>query len=240
MAASPARVPFAVLTAQTIALAREYGFEPRQIDAPFDHAVSELPSGSLELTTQSHIARGVGELRAMNLSSGKVDVVTMFLLPVTERALPLYAMQLVSLGGQPIVAVLDARNLYPDELPSRASALLDEAKARFPLSRSEDIPEWYRECRSGHEIFSRPEACEGFDGYCQAHLWLARGLLSEYAASRRVLPAIDAADHRERCRAYLGHHAANSAGKPLMSRAFGEAFTQRYLDDCLFQGDSAA
>lgn len=235
LACAAPRAHFAPLTVMTVGLAREHGFEPRQIDSDFAHAVSELPSGTLTLRTQSHVAPGCGELRTMNLSSGKVDVVTMLLIPTADRQLPLYAMQFVSLGGQPIVAVLDAPTLYdPQEIPSRANALLDAAKARFPLSRSEELPDWYRECRSGHEIFSRPDPGEGFESYCEAHLWLVGGLLADYAGNRRALDAAAAADHRKRCRAYLGHHAANSAGKPLMSRAFGDEFTRRYVEECLF------
>jgi hypothetical protein len=226
---------FAELTAQTIGIAREHGFEVRELGLPFAHAVSELPSGSLTLTTQSLIAEGLGELRAMNLSSSKVDVVTMFLIPETDRDLPVYAMQLVSLGSRPIVAVLDAHALYDGStLRPRSNALLDEAKSRFPVSRSEDMPDWYKECRSGHEIFSRPEPVEGFAGYRDAHLWLVRSLLADYASNGRTLEDAMAALHRERCRAYLRHHAVNSAGKPLMSRAFGDDFTRRYLDECLF------
>jgi hypothetical protein len=229
---------FAELSAKTIAIAREHGFEARELGLPFAHAVSELPSGTLTLTTQSHIAKGVGELRAMNLSSSKVDVVTMFLIPDTHRELPLYAMQLVSLGGRPIVAVLDAHTLCdPTTIRKRSDALLDEAKSRFRVSHSEDMPDWYKECCSGHEIFSRPESCEGFDGYRDAHLWLVRGLLAEYAGEGRLLSDALAAEHRDRCRAYLRHHAVNSAGKPLMSRAFGAEFTHRYLDECLFSAE---
>jgi hypothetical protein len=229
---------FAELTAKTIAIAQEHGFKSRELGLPFAHAVSELPSGTLTLTTQSQIAAGVGELRVMNLSSSKVDVVTMLLIPESHRELPLYAMQLVSLGGRPIVAVLDAHTLCGSAaMQTRSNVLLDEAKSRFPVSRSEDLPEWYRECRSGHEIFSRPEIVEGFDGHCDGHLWLVRGLLADYAGEGRMLTEAATADHRDRCSAYLRHHAVNSAGKPLMSRAFGEEFTHRYLDECLFSAE---
>jgi hypothetical protein len=232
------------VAAQTVAIGKLHGFSPARVEGRFAHAESVLPSGSLRLSTQRLVSAGTGEMRAMSLSSAKVDVLTVFIIPEPRHALALYAMQLVSLGGRPVVAVLDAHTLCDcRETRRRTHTLLDTAKALFPVTSSQDIPEWYQACRSGHEIFSRPAPDDGLATHSRAHLWLVSRLLAQYADNDRRLDPEATEAHRERIAEYLRHHAANSAGRPLMNRAFGEDFSSSYIEDCLFRagvGDSVS
>jgi hypothetical protein len=240
VAAAPRISPFERLAAQTLALASQHGFKNRPVPTDLQVLTASLPSGPVTMTTTRVVAAGLGDLRIMHLLSLKADVVSMFLLPAPSRALPLYAMEFVQLGGKPILGVIDAlAKCDAKDVDALTASIMRDAYKRFPTPQADDRPNWFVECRSGNDIYVRPEAVTDFGALSAAHLWIVEKLLSWYTADILEDSGTSVLQHAEALQRYMSHHAAHSPGRPLLKRSFGEPLAERYLNQCLFKCDLA-
>jgi Ferredoxin-dependent bilin reductase len=229
---------FEQLAALTLALASQHGFKNRPVASDLQVLNAALPSGPVTMTTTRVVAEGLGDLRIMHLLSLKADVVSMFLLPAPSRALPLYAMEFVQLGGKPILGVIDALSKCgANDVDALTASIMRDAHKRFPTPQADDRPDWFVECRSGDDIYVRPEAVADFGALSAAHLWIVEKLFAWYTADILEDSGTGVLQHAEALQAYMSHHAVHSPGRPLLKRSFGEPLAERYLTQCLFKCD---
>lgn len=207
------------------------------IALPEEFAKASRPEkqGTLELTNRFFRIADYGEVRTVLISAPKIDIINLFFFPAPDRDLPLYAMNCVVLGQRPLAAVLDAACLVADMASApRIAEQWQAARAQYRhLPQAEDMPGWYRACRSGHDFFVRPTDGQALAELGQAHRALWRTFLDGIPEAGSLPPQL-AALHQECLVNYKHHHRINSPGIPLLRRSFGESWTEQYLAQILF------
>lgn len=193
----------------------------QRADTVFSARSARLPTG--------------GELRSVHIHGPRIEIINLFHFPAPDRALPIYALEFVVFGRRPIVGVIDAKAL--NDHPFARSLwhdTLTDAHAAFPdLTRADDPPDWYEECRSGLDFFTRPEAVNGLGRLvaCHTRIW------ARLTAAEKVAPRLDStatAAHAVALAHYKDHHRINSPGLPFLHRTFGPEWTDRFLRTALF------
>jgi len=218
----------------TIEIALAAGMEQRSLNPDFASAEKIGPSGSLKCHGQTLFC-GAAELRMVLIESSKIQVLSCFIYPQEDVARPLYAMELVQLGAKPIVAVLDAVAPPGDLSSGFAKSMMSRAHHSVAdMKNATDPPPWFQDCRSGHDIFVRPNSSEDLRRMGLLHLCLVSDyLLALPAAATRDQSATQR--FGEFCRHYKDHHAANSPGLPLMEKSFGSAWTEQFMQQIFFR-----
>jgi Ferredoxin-dependent bilin reductase len=194
------------------------------------------PQGELKLRNRFIEIDHRGEFRGVAITAPKINIAAQFFFPDPRWQLPVFSMEMVVLGAQPMVALVDAKCLLPGLACAAAvDAALDQAHRDFPgLEPAADPPQWYADCRSGRDFFIRPKDRQALQEFSmvQLRIWQAVvALLHDPVA----LDAGQVTDHAARLVAYKDHHRVNSPGVPLLTRSFGGAWTQEYLARYLFR-----
>ena len=215
-------------------LASAAGFQ--QLNIPPDLASVEkvLPSGTLSCKAQSWLGARA-EMRMVVIESPKIQVISCFVYPQVEFALPLYAVELVQLGAKPIIAVIDAVAPIQDPAQTFTRNWLEQAHlAHADLLNADDLPEWFKECRSGLEFFVRPSDQAELQRMGLLHVSLLMSYLQVLPAASQRSPIAATAFERF-TRHYKDHHAAHSPGLPLMHKSFGPEWTKAFMQQCFFR-----
>lgn len=206
--------------------------EARPVPLPEDIAARSVEQGSgrLEFSSSALDCLDAFELRVAHFSGPKIEITNFYVYPRPALALPTLGMQTVTMGRRPIVGVVDALELFRG--PQRPFPPLAEAKAMHAdLGYCDEQPDWFRECRSGADIFLRPTEPE----HLERIVAITSALLGEIVTrARSPEPAPDAQAHGREIQAYKDHHRVNSEGLPLMHSRFGEAWTQRFTEEHFF------
>lgn len=224
---------FETLIADTLAHPTPVSWQP----LPLPAEAARATSGAVVLETTFRLAPGYGELRAVHIGSPRVEIVNLFLFPWATRAAPVFAMEFVRFGPRPVVAVIDAPTVTPH---APQAAALTAAFAAIQAARPEvhwggEMPPWYLECRSGWDLFARPESVAELPALVSAHhaawaayaeqLWGA----GEWAAQGDAATA-----HGQAVEHYKHHHCANSPGLPFLTKTFGADWTAWFTQQVLF------
>ena len=222
------------LLACTTELARIANFQQQSLAPDLASAEKSLPSGTLSCQAQSWLSSSA-ELRVVMLESPKIQVISCFVYPHADVALPLYAMELVQLGAKPIVAVLDAVAPTQDPALSIANSWLNQAHgAHADLANADDPPLWFQQCRSGVDFFVRPSDQAQWQSMGLLHIRLLTSYLQALATAA-PRSAVAAAEFERFTRHYKDHHAEHSPGLPLMHKSFGPQWTERFMQQCFFR-----
>ena len=176
-----------------------------------------------------------GDLRTVHIHGPKVEIINLFHFPAPDRALPVYAIEFVVFGRRPVVGVIDVKPLSSDPWTrSLWRETMESAHASFPeLGRADDPPDWYEECRSGLDFFTRPQHLDGVDQLlsCHDYVWTR---LAAAEVSAPFLRGSETACHDQAIAHYKNHHRCNSPGLPFLNRSFGPEWTDRFLRTALF------
>lgn len=176
-----------------------------------------------------------GDLRTVHIKGPKVEIINLFHFPFPEQALPVYAIEFVVFGKRPIVGVIDLKMLVDfEDLAEQSTEIMLAAHQRFPqLKPADDPPDWYEECRSGDDFFTRPESLDLLDDLIACHDYVWERLCT-LANARKRLPEAWVEAQRSAVQDYKDHHRINSPGLPFLNRQFGEEWTDRFLREGLF------
>jgi len=215
-------------------LAGAAGLQAVEIDPALASAEKVQASGSLRCVAQT-FANASTEVRMVLIESAKIQVISCFVYPQPELALPLYAMELVQLGAKPIVAVIDAVVPAGDPAGDWTQTWLKQAHAAVPhWINASDPPDWFAECRSGLDFFLRPASAEALLQAGVMHVNLFASYLN-HALAAGSRDSQQAHAFSQFARHYKDHHAANSPGLPLMTKSFGPEWTDRFMQQCFFK-----
>ena len=214
-------------------LASAAGLQQLRIAPDLASAEKSLPSGTLICEAQSWLGARA-EMRMVLIESPKIQVISCFVYPHAELALPLYAMELVQLGAKPIIAVIDAAAPIQDPAQPFMRGWLQQAHdAHADLINADDPPPWFQECRSGLDFFVRPSDLAELQRMGFLHLSLLASYLQALPTAIQR-SAIAALEFERFTRHYKDHHAAHSPGLPLMHKSFGPEWTERFMQQCFF------
>lgn len=201
------------------------------------------PSGKDRVEGQYSIIEleKIGEIRSLSIVTRKVSVETLFFYPIAEMAAPIFAFELVNLNDKRFVVAIDAPSVY--ESTSQASAICSNAKATFTClfgdgACSDEIPDWYRDCSSGFQVFSKSGDKEEFDALSSKALtcWtnFASSLSKNHEASQ-LESAESIHKHYISIQKYKQHHLINSPGTPMMNSFFGVSWTEKFMAEVFFK-----
>lgn len=175
------------------------------------------------------------DVRSVYIASPRIEIINIFLYPEPQIAAPLYAMEFVTFGKKPVVAVIDLCALCENNRAIETSkTCLERAHQDFPmLAYAEDPPAWYLECRSGNDFFIRPEKIEDFANLAACHQQVFASLLEELPHAETLSEAETLA-HSAALRSYKDHHRENSPGLRFLHQTFGPEWTERLMREVLF------
>lgn len=191
----------------------------------------ERDSHNHELSFQSGIYADACQIRSVVIRSPRSEIINLFAYPLPHVAKPIFALEFVRFGQRGIVGVID---MYPAlEGPGNLqfySELMKRSRVEYPqLSYSEEYPEWYAECRSGHDVFVRPDDPNEFIQLSE----LARKLWSSYleGPELRMSQQELVLCHGGSIQDYKRHHRVNSPGRKLLDKMFSETWTDSFLKE---------
>lgn len=210
------------------------GFVPRLIPERFAQVRRREQRGELQLCTHILVHADLGEVRLVTIESPRIDFINLFGFPQPWLAYPCYTMEMVVLGPKPILGAIDVVDSSGSNVSQAlASRYLAEAHQRFPLVASDDIPAWYQDCRSGDDLFIRPDAEEDLVTICQAQEWLWQRYVDTWPKAT-ILKQSQAKAHHQRQQWLRYHHRDNTPGLRLLERSFGQEWTHDFLYDWIF------
>lgn len=210
------------------------GLTPLDVPPAWRAHSAERPGGAVHLHYERHGNPQGMDLRFMRLSSAKIEVQTLFVYPAPACAQPVLAAETVSLGGKAQILVLDTPWLaaLPDATAASApyawASAVQRLQQQQQLANSANIPAWYTDCRSGHDVFLRPDhalVATQFGRYAHAVSQLCQNAW----ATAATLDAAQTQAHRAALAHYRQHHHAHSPGVPLMSRCFGADWASGFM-----------
>ncbi len=226
---------FNKLLEETIQCLDPYPSKEIQLPDEFAQVQREEKEGVLTLRNRFLDIGDYGQFRSVIISSPKINIITVFFFPLPCRQLPVFAMEFVVLGKQPIVGVVDAKCLLNTmECRFSISKTLEQIHLQFShLVQANDPPEWYQDCRSGNDFFIRPKDEIELDALSIVHSLVWRSTINLFMQSHTYNNS-EASLHDTCIQVYKDHHRVNSPGYRLMNRSFGHDWTQEYLSNYLF------
>ena len=222
-------VNFDALIAATLAAFEPLTCQPLELAANLARIQRPEVDGDLVMATQFFDVNARGELRIVHIFAPKIKVLTLFFFPDANWQLPVYCMELVVFGEQPIVALIDGVCLQPMDCGSLVEGILDTAHQKNPqFQQAEDTPEWFQACRSGRDFFIRPENMAVMGDLAAVHLQLMPQLATLIQDARQF-PEQQTQQYQHVLQEYKHHHRIHAPGLKLMNRSFGEAWTANYM-----------
>lgn len=171
-----------------------------------------------------------GELRIVHIHAPKIKVLTLFFFPQPDWQLPVYCLELVVFGAQPIVALLDMVCVSDMPCQQTVAEVMTAAHQAHPnLVQAGDVPDWFSDCRSGHDFFLRPQHHEDMAQLANLHLALLATPFTALLLQAHPFTPELATNHQQHLQHYKHHHQLNAPGLRLMNRSFGESWTNQYM-----------
>ena len=205
-------------------------YEPQLQPLPSNIAEARVTMKNGELRMENRFANIADRytFRSVYISSPKIEIFVSFLFPEPQWHLPVYGAEVVVLSGRPIVGVLDTI----DVSTGAPAPELVAAQQHFQhLPRSDDMPQWFLDCRSGAEFFMRPGCTTTLEQLLEAHDFMLQSLATSMGGAS---PHPEPAEHKRSVQQYKHHHNEHSPGRPLLKAAFGAAWTESYMNEFLF------
>jgi hypothetical protein len=202
----------------------------KEVPKAFSDCIFQRSSGDLQISCRAYTCIGRGEHRIVSIHSAKIEILIWFFYPLAELRLPVYAMQFVRLSGKPMIGVLDMPSLYGID-NNIAKIMQNHILNNVSEPYHSDIPEWYANCRSGYDLFTRPSHNECFITLAEAHL---KALNTLNVLKSETLSDEDTIQHAEKIAVYKNHHHLNSPGLSLLNNICGKEWTDRFMTDWLF------
>ncbi len=221
---------FTELLNESVAAFADLECVPVPVPKRFAEVVRKEMDGELTMLTNCWAVSDCGELRTVHIFATKVNVLTLFFFPSAHRALPVYCLEQVVFGNQPIVGLLDIVCMQPMSCADRVRDFLIAERARYPqLQQADEMPDWFLSCRSGQDVFIRPRNDDDLAALTDLHLRLLRQYMVSLLAEAKTFADADAYQHLVSLNSYKHHHQRHAPGIKLMNRSFGEAWTTEYL-----------
>ncbi len=184
------------------------------------------------LTFEDHLFRGRFSWRMVHLQTPRAEMLNILLFPEPEVIVPIFVCELMTFTAKPVVGVIDLAPIDRTTLLD-AKVILEAAHEQFhDLSNAEDQPDWYDDCRSGHDFFVRPQDFTQLSRVQSATEFVWNRILLAHA---RVITRPRYPHTSDQVANYKAHHLAHNPGRPFLHRLFGEALTEQFLSEHLYR-----
>lgn len=224
--------PFAALWDATRARLEPLGLT----DAPPDPGLAAR-GGRMRLTAARWLVgpaeRPVADCRIVRILGAAAEIVNAMIFPTDPARLPVFASELLAFGGRPRLTFLDLQTpgLAADLRPLVAERTRAVSERFADLPRDPEPPGWAVAHSPGGHLFTRtddPEHAPALGEAFAAYL----GAWADLAAEAVVAP--------DACRLaalseYKREHVAHSPGKVFLGKVFGDEWTERFLNEFLYE-----
>ncbi|MEZ0295755.1 MAG: hypothetical protein ACAI35_04800 [Candidatus Methylacidiphilales bacterium] len=205
--------------------------------------VSGAMTPELQSWAGMHPIRGT-RWSAAHIRGPRTEILNLMIYPRDAKRVPVFAVEYISFGGRPRVAVVDLQpaaglNAAPD-LTAEVVAALNSRGAdelRHALPGGGDLPEWAVPHFTPASLYSRPTSPDG------AEISLLAEAFRCYLDTWRVAflprdnggPATADELGATHLTAYQQHHVEHTPGRPFLRKTYGEEWTERYLRDFMYR-----
>ncbi len=207
-------------------------FEARELEEDFSERVGRNGVRAASLCW-AHPEGAEG--RCALIYSERIEILNLMIFPWASERLPVFASELILMGGRVQVAVVDW------QMPEGADALSGADAAELAglhgkwagtLTPGGALPGWAERHFTPFCIYTRPRtedetrAVQGaFVEYLSRWLNRCRGRWGDKKMEWCGGPALND---------YLHHHVENTPGRPFLSKVFGEAWAERYFREFMY------
>lgn len=206
----------------------------REGELPAELASATGSGGRIRLQAARWQVERHGECRMVAIHGTNMEVLNTMLFPTYPGRLPLFAAELLVIGGQPRLAFVDLQT--PGMVVEPRRHIVDVTRtivrrlAALPVSRLP--PTWAMASSSGYPFFVEHLDPNHFPMIQEAYLRYLEAWL-ETAMQQSTDDAIDPAAC-EALQEYKRHHVAHSPGRGFLEKLFTPAWTERFLTQFLY------
>jgi len=199
------------------------------LNVPERYAYIEVSQKSLQLQCRAWRAGRWGTYRSLCIQAPKIEIINTFFFPDPPWQAPILALQAVILTNQPQIFIADMSFLTKK---SNVYILNNYQNIRTTLNdlpNDPQMPEWYQQCRSPHDIFRRPVNWEETQRLCEAYLNIAKQFWQSLPQAT-LLDETDIQQHHQDLQYYKHFHKLNSSGLKFLQQSFGIDWTEDFLN----------
>ncbi len=176
--------------------------------------------------------------RCVYIRGLKTEILNTWIFPRQCDVLPVFAAELILVGGVVRVAFIDIQTPYQSlPLMHRVHQVTQALYQNYSgLRSSEAPPNWAIEASMGNYMYVRqgdsktfPLICDCYEDYLEAAL-----RLYDQINRSNTSMATNETSSADCLHAYQIHHMNSSPGKKFLSNLFGEDWTLRFLENFLF------
>lgn len=183
----------------------------------------------------------VGTARMVLIQGQKTEIINTWIFPKYPSTLPVYAAELISMGGQQRLSFIDIQTPgFQQNTSEIERSVLRVHNIYKDFAISEQPPAWAITDTLGHYFFRRTGDASHFPAVVSAYLDYMGTLLNSIwpsLLSGCIGPVVSVGSldpNMTKLRDYQHHHLVSSPGNLFLSKLFGEQWTDRFLHDFLF------
>ena len=240
------RFPFQTLKQQTLNRLEQI----RANRKPMANSISEKESknGKFTLTAEAWSIeskdsngqpRSIASLRMVYIRGQKNEIINTWIFPNRPDVLPVFAAELISVGGVTRVAFVDIQTpVMTGDTIDEVTHLTAPLATRFAcLPCNEKAPEWATIASPGNFTYSRQANTDWTSTIQECYLSYLDAYLKAYATGTTAKNSARLPEDRrvtDELQAYQKHHMESSPGKKFLGNLFGVEWTNSFLTDFLF------
>ena len=190
-------------------------------------------------TDSNGLTHSIATLRMVYIRGQKTEIINTWIFPKRPDLLPVYAAELISVGGVTRVAFVDIQTpVMTGDNVEEVTHLTSPLASRFAcLPCNEEAPEWATSASPGNFTYSRQADANWTSTIQECYLAYLDAYLKAYATgttAKQAARLLEDCRVNEELQAYQKHHMESSPGKKFLGNLFGVEWTDSFLTDFLF------
>lgn len=200
--------------------------QPLKVPEPY--AFIEVSQKSLQLHCRAWRAGRWGVYRNVCIQAPKIEIVNTFFFPDKQWQCPILALQAVVLTQQPQIFIMDMAFLSEKSNSYILNAYQQIRETLKDLPNEIEMPAWYQQCRSPHDVFRRPHDWAEARRLCHAYVEVAERFW-QWLPQSKLLDNAHIESHAVQLQHYKDFHRINSSGLKFLQQSFGLEWTDHFL-----------
>lgn len=184
-------------------------------------------------------------VRSVYICGAKNEILNSWIFPIRSRWMPIYAAELIGVGGVNRVAFVDLQVPGTDQAIAADTELLTEALAiRYSsLPCDEPPPQWAIDASQGNFVYARSADSSWTSAIQDCYLSYLDAYLQTFVNEDTASKASRSMEESDRealhlLHNYQRHHMENSPGKKFLGNLFGSDWTHEFMTQFLFSSVS--
>ena len=217
---------------------------------PIANSISakESKNGKFTLTAESWSlvskgedgqTRSIANVRMVYIRGQRNEIINTWVFPKRPDVLPVFAAELISVGGVTRVAFVDIQTpVMTGDIVNEVTHLTAPLASRFScLPSDEEAPKWATSASPGNFTYSRQADTAWTSTIQDCYLSYLDAYLKAYATgttAKNSARFLEDPSMTQELQVYQKHHMESSPGKKFLGNLFGVEWTDSFLTDFLF------